>query len=46
MYEKYELKIVDFDKADVFADLSLASDADEDGNGSSYHSLKPDRSDS
>ncbi len=46
MYEKHELKVVDFDKTDVFADLSLASDADEEGGGSGKYSWGPDRSDS
>ncbi|MCD8006720.1 MAG: hypothetical protein LUF29_07105 [Oscillospiraceae bacterium] len=37
MYEEHELNIIAFADIDVFADLSIASDADDDGSGSSYH---------
>ena len=46
MYEKYEMNVIAFDSVDVFADLSLASDADEEGGGSGKYSWEPDRSDS
>lgn len=47
MYEKHELKVVNFERTDVFADLSIASDADdEEGGGSGKYSWEPDRSDS
>jgi len=40
------MDIVLLGSADVFADLSLASDADEEGGGSGKYSWEPNRSDS
>lgn len=41
MYEKHKMETVFFDSADVFA-IGLASDADEEGGGSSQHSYGGD----
>lgn len=43
-YTEHDLNLITFGNADVYA-LGLASDADEDGGGSSQHSVNPNLSD-
>ncbi|MCD8085503.1 MAG: hypothetical protein LUF28_04125 [Clostridiales bacterium] len=45
MYEKHKMDVIAFDSVDVFADLSIASDADENGGGTTLHSVNPYSSD-